>query len=418
MIKFVIIILFDFLILVVWPLLFLNKRLSSHKKRQWQLKLLQNQLKQQLLWNRDILTQAQQRILQVLAQEAAVLRQSTDIQAIDTFLANSETQLQEALTPLRFRIPKEITETVIIILAVILGINSLFLKPFKIPTGSMQPTLYGIHFVELPENNKMNVIQRFLGYLNFSRRYVDIQLQKDARLVFTRHKQLYPHHAPQSHNRFFFLTSTRIYFDNQDYTLPGDAEKISQYLWDYNKKHNANRLSGKTFYLKKGDTLVRGALELGDHVLVDRIRYHFSEPQRGDIIIFTTEDISEGTRGRYYIKRLIGLPGDQLMIKNQRVWIKAKGSSKWRTVNAGDHHAFERLYSFKDGYNGHSKYGPFSSISLAEPDEYFVLGDNTDNSQDSRYWGPIFRKRIIGRAGIIYWPFSNRWGIADQNHGL
>ena len=86
--------------------------------------------------------------------------------------------------------------------------------------------------------------------------------------------------------------------------------------------------------------------------------------------------------------------------------------------------AFDRIYSFKGGYRGYSNpdpkrtnaqylTGPDDVFELKK-DEYFLLGDNSENSADSRFWGVVPRRNIVGRATFVYWPFSRRWGTSDR----
>lgn len=129
----------------------------------------------------------------------------------------------------------------------------------------------------------------------------------------------------------------------------------------------------------------------GDNLIVDKITYRFKEPQRFDIIVFPFK-YKENT---YYIKRIIGLPGET-------VQITADGTIY---INGEE---------LQEGYGKEVIRDPgnaYSPITLGE-DEYFVLGDNRNNSSDSRSIsvGLIKKDVIVGRAWLRVWPFSE-WGI-------
>ena len=126
----------------------------------------------------------------------------------------------------------------------------------------------------------------------------------------------------------------------------------------------------------------------GDNLIVDKISYRFQEPKRFDIIVFPFR-YKENT---YYIKRIIGLPGETVQITNDgKIYINQE--------------------ELKEGYGKEVMQDPgnaYTPITLGK-DEYFVLGDNRNNSSDSRSSsvGVIHRSEIIGRAWVRIWPFSN-----------
>ncbi|PIR72149.1 MAG: signal peptidase I [Candidatus Nealsonbacteria bacterium CG10_big_fil_rev_8_21_14_0_10_36_24] len=126
--------------------------------------------------------------------------------------------------------------------------------------------------------------------------------------------------------------------------------------------------------------------ENGDYLLVDEITYRFKEPQRGEVIVFKSPLDSS----QRFIKRIIGLPGEIVEIKDGRVIVyNDKGQ---QVLNELDY-----LPNFSTG--GDLK------ISLGE-NEYFVLGDNRPFSYDSRRFGPVLKESIIGRVIFRAWPFA------------
>ena len=129
------------------------------------------------------------------------------------------------------------------------------------------------------------------------------------------------------------------------------------------------------------------------YLIVDRVTYHLQEPQRGDIIIF---DLPQNT-SRALIKRVIGLPGETITISDQGVSI----------TNAKHPEGFTLAEPYLDSAN---LGGVNSERVTLSPDEFFVLGDNRRVSADSRIWGTLPRKDIVGRVLFRLYPF-NELGI-------
>jgi signal peptidase I len=206
------------------------------------------------------------------------------------------------------------------------------------------------------------------------------------------------------------------------YRLPGAKENVMQYvprISEFLRSHQASR----SLYFEAGDILASGWLELGDHLFVNRTRYTFAEPQRGDVTVFLTDGIhdEEGRSlgGRYYIKRLVGLPGDKIRIRDHQLYICPAGQSDF--TKAGDEFGpgFSRVNGFRGGYRGYCHFpnSPFlvsnDDVFQVPPGQYFMLGDNSENSKDSRFWGTVPRENLVGRAAFTWWPFSRRWGFVD-----
>lgn len=131
----------------------------------------------------------------------------------------------------------------------------------------------------------------------------------------------------------------------------------------------------------------------GELVLTDKISYRLANPSRGDVIILHAPpdaQCPEGT-GCDFIKRLIGLPGETVEIKDNSIYIDG--------LKLPEPYLSSDVYTTPGAYTDH---GP---ITLG-PDEYFVDGDNRQHSSDSRTWGPIHRADIVGRAFLQYWPIQ------------
>ena len=126
----------------------------------------------------------------------------------------------------------------------------------------------------------------------------------------------------------------------------------------------------------------------GEYLLTEKVTYYTRNPQRGDVVVFmppvsTTDE---------FIKRVIGLPGERIMVEDGHVFINDKQLSE--------------SYIKSDVMTTGGTFLSDGQEYTVPEGEYFVLGDNRPNSSDSRYWGPITKKVMTGRAWISYWPVS------------
>lgn len=143
---------------------------------------------------------------------------------------------------------------------------------------------------------------------------------------------------------------------------------------------------------------VRGAsmepnFEDGEYILTDKISYRFSDPKRGDVVIFkapTNPDVD-------FIKRIIALPGEKVEIKNNNIIITNDENPKGFTLS--------EPYEIMEPIAGGSHLREGKIVEVPE-DSYLVFGDNRTHSFDSREWGSLTKKSIIGKAWIRYWPLS------------
>ena len=125
----------------------------------------------------------------------------------------------------------------------------------------------------------------------------------------------------------------------------------------------------------------------GDYLIVDEISYRLNAPARGDVAIFQfPDDISQ-----YYIKRIVGLPGETIEVRDGFFYIQEVGEKEFKKISE----------SYIDSLNT-----PGNLLVELQDDEVFVLGDNRMASYDSRQWGGLPLKYIVGRAWIRAWPFE------------
>jgi signal peptidase I len=173
------------------------------------------------------------------------------------------------------------------------------------------------------------------------------------------------------------------------------------------------------------DTLLRG-----DHLLVDKLSYApggplsryalpYTQIARGDIVVFRWPiDIRQN-----YVKRVIGVPGDRLRVVNKQVYLNGAPLAEPYTF-----HKTAYFDSYRDSFPGEPnvrleppglamlEQNVVNGDVVVPPDHYFVMGDNRDNSLDSRYWGFVPRQNIIGKPLVIFWSYdAPTERLADPN---
>jgi signal peptidase I len=350
-----------------------------------------------------------------ITKPADELKQALDSAAKPGILEQRMLALEEAanknLKPYPDASMRENVEVFLVAIAVAVAIRTFVLQPFKIPTGSMQPTLYGITDVNMLAGDEpppsISAFQKFKEMCFQGASYYEITAETDGvvtqeaslKSVFPMFKRLEFGLGNQRHTKIFFL--------------PPDDLPTRLHL-DYNRE------------FKKGDTVAYIKVRSGDHLFVDRLSYNFRRPKRGDIIVFATKGIKGLPQDLFYIKRLTGMPGETLQIDGTQHLV-ADG----RRLTAAEP-GFESVYSFapyrpdldNNQYLGHvnqvSAMGYGRSLAHLFPDEtakypvrpkhYMAMGDNTLNSLDSRDWGDLPQENVIGCSYFVYWPLTSRFG--------
>ena len=139
--------------------------------------------------------------------------------------------------------------------------------------------------------------------------------------------------------------------------------------------------------LIEGDAILVNKSIYGARVPLTQLRFPaYRQPQRGDVAVF----IFPGDTKKDFIKRIVGLPGETVEIKNGTIYINEKP-------------VVDPVFSQKYYYN-RGDFGDIGKKILVPDDHFFVLGDNSASSQDSRYWGFVPRDNLLGKAMVIYWP--------------
>ena len=331
---------------------------------------------------------------------------------------------------------RENVEVLLVALAVAMAIRTFFLQPFKIPTGSMQPTLFGV--TSTPDYARA-MAAGAAGYEDFAKREFQSQLAIQKSIVI-----------PDGWQRFKegFQGVTYVSFvapkegSVEEVSPPWPSLMFSLYqkikfagewhtIWfppDYGDSDLIRRagLDGRRVY-HQGDEVIRLKANAGDHLFVDRLTYNFRKPERGETIVFATAGTQIEKQDQFYIKRMTVLPGERVQIGNDRHMI-----INGQRIDAATPH-FANVYGFNPNqppresqFSGHvngtvaQQYGVYSNIAPLFPDEqtiytnspdaYMVFGDNTCNSSDSRTWGSLPTKNVIGKNFFVYWPLTSRFG--------
>lgn len=131
-------------------------------------------------------------------------------------------------------------------------------------------------------------------------------------------------------------------------------------------------------------------INVGDRLIGLRIPYYFTDPERGDIVIFKAPEATGEDAGQLYIKRVIGLPGETIVIKDGIAYLE-KEDGRRECIDNSDWRNEDPNADVKE-----------KKIVLGD-NEYFMMGDNRNHSSDSRVWGPVTRKAILAKAWLRYY---------------
>ncbi len=430
-------------------------------------------------------------------------------------------------------------EMLLVVAVLVLAFRTFFFQPFKIPTGSMQPTLYGITIENLKDragtgkvergtltasvptfepqdlgrivtfaNDKQAVITQFTDNQRVKVSPPDAIDEQDFTVSFKLPSATgkvadklrgYTYHSLKAEGRwqltqiappktiFPFITKQQLVFKDLDtgktiektaWLPPLDSHQ-KPIIGGTSENHGQPRI-GSEFL--KGDFVYKLRVKTGDHLFVNRITFNFRRPQRGDICVFTTKNVpvprDPNGKPLFYIKRLVALGGETISIgRDRHIRINE------RRIDANDS-GFEFLYDFPVDYasihsdhvriNGRRidddhpafyyslntqpeidfesasgqiipipRYIAINSVNSGHinnshrtasqspptapkfehsgvtmkmrPDHYLMFGDNTTNSADSRDWGQLPMKDVIGKSSFVYWPpLSPRFGWSHR----
>lgn len=335
---------------------------------------------------------------------------------------------------------EENVEVMFVAIVIALGLRAYYLQPFRIPTGSMQPTLNGIIGTPLSREDWPSFPQRVVEKILRGRTYVSIKLDRDRRIAVDSRDRMMIADTQFMH----FFSRSQIYFQDSKPTLvsrllgtdPLRMPAPVTPMRDTGLDDAINMVRVNGGILPKGTVLSEGTVDSGDLVLVDKFSYHFRKPKRGEVFVFDTIGIrgihdrkGDQAAGSHYIKRLCGVPGDTLSIQSPNLLIDGKIAQEpgiQRVIRGeGPYRINPNGYVFADAREAraHSKIvsqylvKPSDTLTLNSPArpgmrEYAALGDNTGNSLDSRYWGTVKEFNLVGPALFSLWPVTTgHWGF-------
>lgn len=270
---------------------------------------------------------------------------------------------------------RENVDVLVVAFAVAMAFRAYFIQPFKIPTGSMQPTLNGITHEALEKpgiTHRMPL--KLVRWFILGDWYSQIRAKSTGIVTYT-------HEHIQVGSRTY-----RVDNDMYKHALPNDL-------------------------VEKGQVIASSIRLAGDHLFVNKVAWNFRPPRRDEITVFTTDGLADLKQKTHYIKRLVGLPGEEISIEPPYLMIDGERVSGFRGIER-----IENMVGGRHGYRLPAAYPrppvlstPSDSKKLAD-EEFFVLGDNTLSSYDSRFWGAVPRQNLVGPAMFVYWPFGRHWG--------
>lgn len=333
---------------------------------------------------------------------------------------------------------EENVEVMFVAIVIALGLRAYYLQPFRIPTGSMQPTLNGIIGKSEPIEKWPSFPQRVMEKVLKGRTYVSIKTDEDFKIARDGKGNLIMGNTQFLH----FFSRSVIYSEDSNpnlisrllgsdpLRLPAPLNPMAQ----IGLENTIREASNNNGVIPAGTTIAEGYIDTGDLVLVDKFSYHFRKPKRGEVFVFDTlnnKGIEEHSRGpedigSHYIKRLVGVPGDELFIKEPDLFVNGKIAQEpgIRRVAEGkppfdkEEHKGYRFGKVEYPQRKHYLVKEGDILSLkgegAKPGmrEYAAMGDNTGSSSDSRYWGSVKEYNLVGPALFSLWPFdTGHWGF-------
>ena len=350
---------------------------------------------------------------------------------------------------------------------VILGLRAYFLQPFKIPTNSMWPSYYGMTSEVFQPGQEPGALGKIARLLTLGASNFTLTAPADGEVlipVFRNGLVAYTERAGRSMG--VFPTTLREYTFSVGgtmvrITVPADwaqsefgfddavektffagrraalyrvlqtAATQRQPIESSTMQVHSGTQSGeaRVYWLpvgqkvRQGDKLLSFDILTGDLLFVDRFSYNFLPPRVGAGFVFKTgniENLKAEEGDKYFVKRLVGVPGDVLEIKAPLLY--RNGQPIEGAAAFGRNARREGKYP---GYTNNSG-GPTADGVMQASDgllppggtvtvpghSYFALGDNSPRSKDSRYWGFVPDKDVVGRPLFIYYPVTSRWGPA------
>jgi signal peptidase I len=268
----------------------------------------------------------------------------------------------------------------------------------------MQPTLYGIHSeTRVPTDAGLWDMQplKFAKWLVTGESLHIVRAKVRGSVMFSQSdSSKKPGYTP-------------VVVAGMPHYVPNDAVETDEFRRPVGLKGGVRNGAS----VKAGDVLWCGAVISGDFVFVNRWMWNFNHPSRGEVMVFSTTGITGLQQGTHYIKRMMGLPNETLQVKAPTLLVN--GVAVTEPLRVGQISRKEKVWPNGPAYSGFNPSGARQMFlpgrSLAEEtdqvilksDQYYAMGDNSFNSYDSRYWGPVPERNLLGPATVVYWPFTS-----------
>jgi signal peptidase I len=371
--------------------------------------LIYGSLQRNRIYSQDILSERDLEIALELEERYRALLKAKDVDALEKLNKESLKFGRKTFPPTPWDAWRENVEVFVVAAIMALAIRTYFLQPFKIPTGSMEPTLYGIEPVmstEMPPNLLVQAYDFLIKGKTYSR-------------IVTEHGGTVEDMVSGSFTIWFEYTDLHLRDEQGNEEVDRIWIRQDDVISKLGIHPKSDFYSGTKF--KPGDVIANYVTQTGDQVLVDKVTYNFRPPRRGEVFIFKTAGISklryergpnqEGSED--FIKRCVGLAGDLVEVKPPQLFINGK--------LAEGSPIFAKEFAQIDDYPGYSLY-PGEDISgsrspdgktetyYVPTDCYWAMGDNSPHSKDSRDWGGVPKQNLMGRGYFVFWPFTSRWG--------
>ncbi len=328
---------------------------------------------------------------------------------LDDVVKPLQEELNAVLPKPRWPLASEWFDVIVSALAVAFCFRAYYYEPFRIPTGSMQPTLYGIHFE--PADGPSTWDKGLLSHLKWcvtGKTYEEVRVRTSG---------IVTQYIPNANPGYVTL----VVNGRDRYELPEDVARTLA-----STAPNQGGLPPGT-RIHAGQVLWRGYVKSGDFLFVNRWIWNFRHPRLGETIVFSTRGIGgELPDNQHYIKRLCGRPGDTVELKPESTHLYVNGAPATNPNRLEEIARHAKPWDGAPPYPGYKPKpntvagpngeridlpGNAQTFTLG-PGEYLALGDNSDNSLDSRYWGKVPAKNLLGPATFVHWPFTSpRWGF-------
>jgi signal peptidase I len=343
----------------------------------------------------------------------------------------------------------ELVEFLVVAIIVLLALRQFFFQPFQIPTNSMWPSYNGmIPEIHPAPADEPGASARALRYVALGASAHRVDSPADGEILIPtgildnrapatgRHWLVFP--QPQYEYALYVggpkgVTKVSVKVPRDfDFglvlrdTFAPQCASLDEAIRSLKSKNGFLEMTGADEWgrpismpfirtgkrVRAGERVLSFDIISGDRLFVDRMSYHFVRPSIGDGFVFHTTNIpgtmdSNGNHiESYYIKRLVGLPGDTLQIRPPA--LHRNGAP------------ITGAQAFADNAARAGKYRGYTNVGLLDAgktrtiseDGYFALGDNSSNSADSRYFGEVPKKDAVGRPLWVFYPFGSHWGPA------